>query len=49
MEEEDKEIEKENVRKALAGCGYPRWSMDLVEKKVADKEEQGRNKKKMLV
>ena len=30
MEEEDKGIEKENIKKALVGFGYPRWSMDLV-------------------
>ena len=41
--------EKENIKTSLAGSGYPRWSMDLVEKKVADKEEQGRNKKNKLV
>ena len=43
MDEEDKEIEKEHIEKALADCGYPRWSMDLVENKLAIKEEQGRN------
>ena len=49
MEEGNKETEKENIKKASAGCGYPSWSMDLVEKTLADKEEQGRNKKKKLV
>ena len=48
MEQEDKELEKENIKKALSGCGYPRWSMDLVEKKLAEKEDQGRSKTKKL-
>ena len=42
--QQDKEIDTENIKKALSGCGYPRWSMDLVEKKL----DQGRNKEKYL-
>ena len=49
MEDGDNEIENGNIRKALAGCGYPRWGVDPVEKKLADNKEQGRNKKKKLV
>ncbi|XP_072018334.1 uncharacterized protein [Amphiura filiformis] len=44
-EEDDKIAEENHIRKALAGCGYPNWTIDKVKSQRANKVKNKPNKK----
>lgn len=44
-EEEDKVAEQKIIKEALAGCGYPQWSVEKVEKAMKDREAKGKRRK----
>ena len=46
MEEEDKKKEKETIKTALEGCGYPSWTVKEVEKRIEVTKAQEKTKKK---
>ena len=44
-EQEDQMKEEEHIRQALARCGYPKWTIDKVKKRVKNNNNNNNNNK----